>query len=95
MFVADDIDVAWQELGPHLLHDALMYKEWMGDVASASLSSASTVEELRAEGGACRIVTVDEARQLRGQFGVLSLQPLCGGIPPDVAWPYLRNLAAL
>ena len=95
LFVADDIDVAWQELGPHLLHDALMYKEWMGDVASASLSDASTVEELRAEDGAYRIVTVNEARQLRDQFGVLSLQPLCGGIPPGVAWPYLRNLAAL
>ena len=95
LFVADDLDTAWQELGPHLLHDAVMYKEWMGDVASASLSSATTVAELRAQNGAYRIVTIDDARQLRDQYGILSLQPLCGGISPEIAWPYLRNLAAL
>lgn len=95
LFVSDDTDAAWQSLGPHLLHDAVMYKEWMGDVASASLSNATTVAELRVQNGAYRIVTIDDARQLRDQYGVLSLQPLCGGIPPETAWPYLRNLAAL
>ena len=95
LFVSDDTDAAWRSLGPHLLHDAVMYKEWMGDVASASLSNATTVVELRAQNGAYRIATIDEARQLRDQYGVLSLQPLCGGIPPEIAWPYLRNLAAL
>jgi hypothetical protein len=24
----------------------------------------------------------------------LPLHPLCGGIPPDVAWPYLERAAA-
>ena len=67
----------------------------MGDVASASLSNATTVVELRADSGTYRIATIDEARRLRDQFGALSLQPLCGGLPPDIAWPYLRNLAAL
>ncbi len=61
----------------------------------ASLSSATTVAELRAQNGAYRIVTIDDARQLRDQYGILSLQPLCGGISPEIAWPYLRNLAAL
>lgn len=95
LFVSDDIDTAWHELGPHLLHDALMYKEWMGGVASASLSSATTVAELRAEDGAYRIVAIDEARQLRDQYGALSLQPLCGGVPPATALPYLHSLADL
>lgn len=90
-----DVDAAWKELGPHLLHDAVMYKEWMGDVASASLSSATTVAELQAQNGAYRIVTIDQARQLRDQYGVLSLQPLCGGIPPDIAFPYLQTIATL
>ncbi len=95
LFVADDPDAAWAELGPHLLHDARMYAEWMGDAASLSVSHATTVDELRSEHGAYRIVTPDEARALRGEHGVLSLQPLCGGIPPAVAWPYLHNLATL
>jgi hypothetical protein len=23
---------------------------------------------------------------------VLNLSPLCGGLPPDVAWPYLKRV---
>jgi alkanesulfonate monooxygenase SsuD/methylene tetrahydromethanopterin reductase-like flavin-dependent oxidoreductase (luciferase family) len=95
VFVADDIDAAWAELGPHLLHDARIYAEWMGGASSLSVSHATTIDELRAEHGAYRIVTIDEARALRDQYGVLSLQPLCGGIPPAAAWPYLRNLSDL
>ena len=30
-FVARDIDRAWAEIGPHLLHDAQMYAKWMGE----------------------------------------------------------------
>jgi alkanesulfonate monooxygenase SsuD/methylene tetrahydromethanopterin reductase-like flavin-dependent oxidoreductase (luciferase family) len=30
-FVAPDVDVAWQELGEHLLHDARIYAEWNPD----------------------------------------------------------------
>ena len=83
LFVADDPDAGWAEIGEHLLHDATMYGEWLGDSTAASGSHATTVDELRAENGAYRIVTLDEARALRDQYGALSLQPLCGGIPPD------------
>ncbi len=95
VFVADDLDDAWAEIGPHLLHDARTYAEWMGSAASASGSAAETVEELRAEEGAYRILTSDEARQARDTYGMLSLQPFCGGIAPDVAWQYLRRVAEL
>lgn len=95
LFVAEDPDAAWAEIGEHLLHDALVYRTWLGDDTAASGSQATTVEELRAENGAYRIVTVDEARTLRDQYGALSLQPLCGGIPPTTAWRYLRTLEDL
>ncbi len=95
LFVADDPDAAWAEIGEHLLHDARMYADWLGDTPSLSASHASTVDELRAENGAYRIVTIDEARALRDQYGALSLQPLSGGIPPEAAWRYLRNLEDL
>lgn len=94
VFVSDNVDASWDELGPYLLHDARMYGEWMGGATSASKSHATSVDELRAEEGAYRIVTPDGAAQLRDQFGMLSLQPLCGGIPPEAAWRHLR-LAAL
>ncbi len=95
VFVADDPDAAWAEIGEHLLHDARAYGEWLGDSAAASGSQATTVAELRAEEGAYRIVTLDEARALRDRYGALALQPLCGGIPPETAWKYLRNFEGL
>lgn len=95
LFVAEDPDAAWAEIGEHLLHDARVYGEWLGDTSAASASPATTVEALRAENGAYRIVTLEEARALRDEYGALSLQPLCGGIPPETAWRYLRNLEGL
>ena len=62
VFVADDLDAAWAELGPHLLHDVRSYAAINeGNTHTASLSTATTVDELRAEDRTHRIVTVDEA----------------------------------
>ncbi|HZP28121.1 MAG TPA: LLM class flavin-dependent oxidoreductase [Acidimicrobiia bacterium] len=93
VFVSDDEDEAWAELGPYLMNDVLSYGEWNeGATNVASLSYSRTPEELRAERGAHRIFTVPEAvDHVRTSF-VLPLHPLCGGVPPDVAWPYLRRV---
>jgi alkanesulfonate monooxygenase SsuD/methylene tetrahydromethanopterin reductase-like flavin-dependent oxidoreductase (luciferase family) len=93
VFVADDVDRAWDELGPHLLHDAMTAASYRhGDEDVASISTARTVDELRA-GGTYRVLTVDEAvDRLRGG-SFLQLLPLCGGLPPTAAWPYLERAA--
>jgi alkanesulfonate monooxygenase SsuD/methylene tetrahydromethanopterin reductase-like flavin-dependent oxidoreductase (luciferase family) len=92
-FVARDLDAAWDELGPYLLHDATTYASWNeGDSHTASLSHSDTIEALRAEQGAHRIMTVDEAIDYTRGAGVLALHPLCGGVPPEIAWPYLRRV---
>ncbi|MEY2433067.1 MAG: hypothetical protein QOC92_2792 [Acidimicrobiaceae bacterium] len=93
VFVADDVDCAWDEVGPYLLHDAVTYAEWNDDAEIASISHGKTVDELRVEGGAHRIFTVDEAVEHIRAKGILPLHPLCGGLPPDLAWPYLRRVA--
>ncbi|ADP82210.1 LLM class flavin-dependent oxidoreductase [Pseudofrankia inefficax] len=92
-FVADDVDQAWDELGPYLLHDAVSYAAW-NDPASGttSLSFAQTVDELRAENRSHRILSVDEAVELVRSGTPLSLHPLVGGLPPDIAWRYLRTV---
>ena len=92
-FVSDDQDAAWAELGPYLMNDVLSYGEWNeGSTNVASLSYSKTAEDLREERGAHRIFTVDEALDhLRTSF-VLPLHPLCGGVPPEIAWPYLRRV---
>ncbi len=94
VFVADDVDRAWEELGEYLLVDAMGYGQWNEGRSNISASSSATsVEELRAEERDFRIVTADEAMQLLAQGQMLALQPLVGGIPPDIAWPYLRLAA--
>ncbi|HJM27503.1 MAG: LLM class flavin-dependent oxidoreductase [Acidimicrobiales bacterium] len=91
IFVAEDLDKAWQQYGQYMLHDATEYRKWMGEQNnSASLSHATTITELREEKGPYRIVTPEEAVSLISQYQRLSLQPLCGGIPPEIAWESLN-----
>lgn len=93
VFVADDLDRAWAELGPHLLHDVLTYAALNpGNTRTASLSAATTIDELRAENRSHRIVTVDEAVSMIKEGRPLPLHPLVGGLPPDIAWRYLRTV---
>jgi hypothetical protein len=62
VFVTEDLDAAWAELRPHLLHDVVSYAALnRGNTDTASLPTATTVDELRAEGRTHRIITVDEA----------------------------------
>lgn len=91
VFVAPDVDLAWREIGPHLLHDARVYAEWNpGDQTTVGIADANDVGELRTMSRTHRIFTADEAiTHVRGG-GMLTLAPLCGGIPPDIAWKYLR-----
>ena len=94
-FVAEDPDRAWADLGPYLLHDARMYAAWMGDAhTAASKSAAADVDALRAENGAYRIFTPEEAVEHVRASGLLLLQPLCGGLPPEKAWPSLELVAS-
>lgn len=93
VFVADDLDTAWADLGPHLLHDVHTYAAMnVGNTTSASFSRVTTIDELRAEDRSHRIVTVDAAVELIRTGLPLPLQPLAGGVPPEVAWRYLRNV---
>jgi alkanesulfonate monooxygenase SsuD/methylene tetrahydromethanopterin reductase-like flavin-dependent oxidoreductase (luciferase family) len=91
VFVADDVDRAWDELGPHLLHDAMTAASYRhGEETVASISAARTVDELR-DGGTYRVFTVDQAADRVRGGSFLQLLPLCGGLPPRVAWPYLER----
>lgn len=92
VFVADDVDEAWAELGPFLLHDAMMAASYRhGDDFVASISRADTVDALRESGGPYRIFTPAEAAHHAVNGTPLPLLPLCGGIPPEVAWPYFER----
>ena len=93
LFVAHDVDKAWEELGPYLMHDVRSYAAWNeGNTHTASLSFASSAEELRAENKSHRIVTPDEAVAMIRSGAPLPLHPLIGGLPPEIAWRYLETV---
>jgi hypothetical protein len=95
VFVADDVDQAWEQLGPHLLHDAAMAASYRhGDDSVASITRAQTVAELRSAGGPYRILTATAATEFVRAGKSLPLHPLCGGIDPEVAWRYLQTAVA-
>jgi alkanesulfonate monooxygenase SsuD/methylene tetrahydromethanopterin reductase-like flavin-dependent oxidoreductase (luciferase family) len=94
VFVAEDVDQAWAELGPYLMHDVLSYAEWNeGNTDTSSLSFVTTAEELRAENRSHRIFSVDEAIAFVRAGAPLALHPLIGGLPPEIAWRYLNTVA--
>ena len=96
VFVHEDPDSAWQEVGPYLLADAAMYASWNKDTGhdTVNLSTGTTVDELRAERAAHWVLGVDEAIAASQLWGRLPLNPLCGGCPPDIAWTYLERAVA-
>jgi alkanesulfonate monooxygenase SsuD/methylene tetrahydromethanopterin reductase-like flavin-dependent oxidoreductase (luciferase family) len=90
-FVADDVDEAWEVLGPHLVHDAVTAASYRPhDDSVGSITRADNVTALREAGGPYRIFTPEEAVDYIRSGRPLPLHPLCGGIPPDVAWRYLE-----
>ena len=94
LFVAEDVDKAWAKMGKYLLHDATMYRTWMGDNSVASSrSEAASVDAMRSENGAYRIYTPEQAIAQCKQGIPLLLHPMCGGLPPEIAWESVRLVA--
>jgi alkanesulfonate monooxygenase SsuD/methylene tetrahydromethanopterin reductase-like flavin-dependent oxidoreductase (luciferase family) len=96
VFVAEDVDKAWSEIGPYLFHDSSTYSAWNpGDETTSLISHARSLEELRATSPGYRIMSVEEAREFASAGNVLNLVPLCGGLPPETAWLYLERAVSV
>ena len=96
-FVADDVEQAWESIGPCALHDAAQYGRWAvegGIAGSTGYEQAPDIETLRA-GEHYRVLTPTALRAelAAAAFPFVMLNPMMGGIPPDVAWRSLRLFA--
>jgi alkanesulfonate monooxygenase SsuD/methylene tetrahydromethanopterin reductase-like flavin-dependent oxidoreductase (luciferase family) len=95
VFVAEDVDRAWDELGPYMLREAMMAASYRhGQEGVASITRARTVDELRDPEGTYRILSIAEATEAVRANRILPLHPLCGGVPARLAWPYLQLAAS-
>ncbi|MDH5238800.1 MAG: LLM class flavin-dependent oxidoreductase, partial [Acidimicrobiia bacterium] len=97
VFVTDDPDRTWAELGHHFMTEAGTYQAWRkaGGVGKSSVtSSSSDLDELRAE-GIYRAVTPDQlvTELADSPFPVAVLHPLVGGMPVDEGWRCMELFA--
>jgi alkanesulfonate monooxygenase SsuD/methylene tetrahydromethanopterin reductase-like flavin-dependent oxidoreductase (luciferase family) len=90
--LARDPDRAWGEVGRFFLHETNSYGDWLQNSDGAGpYEPVDDVEQLRAKGD-YRILTPGEyIEELKSSpFPFAMLHPLCGGIPPALAWQSLR-----
>jgi alkanesulfonate monooxygenase SsuD/methylene tetrahydromethanopterin reductase-like flavin-dependent oxidoreductase (luciferase family) len=91
LHLSTDPDRTWAEHGDHFLHEARTYASWQSaGIRSAVRSTATTVDDLRAE-GVYRVLTPDECRALGHDTYVL--HPLVGGMPVEEGRRSLRLFA--
>jgi len=97
VFVSDDPERAWDQVGPHALHETNAYGAWStassGTRARANpWEAVPDVAAVRA-GGMYAVVTPDECVALARDLGPsanLNLKPLVTGLDPAVGWHSLE-----
>jgi alkanesulfonate monooxygenase SsuD/methylene tetrahydromethanopterin reductase-like flavin-dependent oxidoreductase (luciferase family) len=90
--LAQDTEKGWDRLGPFFLHENNSYGAWQAETRLATgYRTVPHVDALR-ETGRYRVLTpedlVAELRTAPLPFAVF--HPMCGGIPPELAWESLR-----
>jgi alkanesulfonate monooxygenase SsuD/methylene tetrahydromethanopterin reductase-like flavin-dependent oxidoreductase (luciferase family) len=95
IYLHEDPDRAWAELGGHILWEAVTYGEWSTDQRSLMhLPGVRTLDEVRAS-GRYRFLTPDqliaEVREA-DDYGPLVMHPLVGGMPVEEAWKSVQLL---
>lgn len=90
IYLHEDPERAWAELGSHILWEAVTYGAWSDDPSRSSmhLPGVQTLEEVRAS-GRYRFLTPDQLiDEVRGSanYGPIVMHPLVGGMPVEEAW---------
>jgi hypothetical protein len=100
LYVSDDIERGWEEAGPYFLNDNASLNGWMQAADAAPVGQRTSfrpdtftdvpdVEALRAN-PLYKVLTPEQCLEYVRRTGVLFLNPLCGGLAPDLAWKSLR-----
>jgi len=90
--LADDPEAGWQKMSPFFLHETNEYGAWQAqDDLATPYRQVADADALRTT-GQYRVVTPTDfvAEMKAAPFAFAQLHPLCGGMPPDLAWSSLR-----
>jgi alkanesulfonate monooxygenase SsuD/methylene tetrahydromethanopterin reductase-like flavin-dependent oxidoreductase (luciferase family) len=90
--LAEDTERGWAEMAPFFRHEMDAYGSWQEASGIASpYYKVKDLDDLRAS-GLYAVLTPDEyvAELKAAPFPFALLHPMCGGIPPELAWSSLR-----
>lgn len=90
VYVAEDVDKAWEEIGPYIAHQMVAYASLSAEASESNspMHGLSTPEQVR-KSGVFQILTPDQCVEL-AKSRAISIAPLIGGNPPDVGWKCLE-----
>lgn len=91
LFVSDDPEQTWQQLGKYFLREYEIYTSWISNDRNSLLEKqVTTVEEIR-EQDFFQVLTPEQCL-LTAQQGAdkFVLHPLIGGVPIDDAWQCIK-----
>jgi alkanesulfonate monooxygenase SsuD/methylene tetrahydromethanopterin reductase-like flavin-dependent oxidoreductase (luciferase family) len=91
--VTEDPERAWAEIGKYLLYEAQTYASYQtGGQRSLPMVQADSIDDLKAS-PQILVGTPDEVVARAATLlptGAFTFSPLCGGLPPDLAWASLE-----
>jgi len=90
--LAEDAEAGWERMAPFFLHEMNAYGAWQAqDDLATPYRSVADIDQLRAT-GQYRVVTPEQyiIEMKAAPFAFAQLHPLCGGMPPELAWESLR-----
>jgi alkanesulfonate monooxygenase SsuD/methylene tetrahydromethanopterin reductase-like flavin-dependent oxidoreductase (luciferase family) len=90
--LAEDAAKGWEQMAPFFLHENNAYGTWQAqdDVASP-YKTVDDIDQLRSTGRYAVLTPQEFVAELEAApFPFALFHPLCGGMPPDLAWSSLR-----
>ena len=92
--VARDVEAAWEQVGPHIMHLVKSYASWASDVdtTTSPFYGIETIEQVRAA-GFLNVMTPAQTIAF-ARTSPISLTPLISGLPPQAGWDMLELFAA-
>ncbi len=92
--VAEDPDAAWEQIAPHVAYTASRYAALSSDpsVSSSPWHGIGSIESVKAS-GIIKVVTVEQCIELAKHSGPMKVQPLIGGLAPEIGWKSLELFA--
>jgi alkanesulfonate monooxygenase SsuD/methylene tetrahydromethanopterin reductase-like flavin-dependent oxidoreductase (luciferase family) len=95
VFVSDDPERAWDEIGPHALHETNAYGAWSAATSGTRTNPWTPLPDIAAvrERGVYAVVTPEECVTLARALDPLAslvLKPLVAGLDPVLGWSSLE-----